>query len=172
MLNEQQLTSLTANIGDKLAKYNYTEFHTGELSGFPFTKLIMTERRWMVRYIMALSQVPSDIQDLKGFQVYFETSRKVLSDRFAKFPWFKEIGTYSVMFCNSDLFDKLAGELSSFKDFSGLHINVMLGCCIVDVKRNRMNSDKTWGLYKSGKHFSAVIDSLDSFLTNPDTKQG
>ncbi len=103
-----------------------------------------------------IARVPQGVVDLDAAVAFHNGIRSALSDRFAKFPWWKEIGTFAVLVSEPSLFATVRGHGGRFRDKTGLHMNVMLGTIFIDDATKENTGRETWGLYHSGKHFTAV----------------
>ncbi len=160
MTSTQQLDNLIDCIAVALSEYGYTERETGDLVGVPFVARIVTPRRWMVRYICAISHIPNDVSDVRACKRFLEDTRNCLTKHYARFPWWKELGTYSVLLCGGQLFEDLSEDLGTFKDKTGLHMNVLLGTCFIDIENFRSSADSTWGLFYSGRHFGSIREAV------------
>lgn len=150
--------TLVDAIATTLGAVGYSRCEKGELDGIPFLARIMTPREWMVRQMCAVLRVPAEVADAPACKEFVEDARRSLTRRYARFPWFKELGTFYVLLCESQLFQELSTSGHQFKDRTGLHMNVLLGTCIVDVENYRFCTHATWGLLYSGKHFRAMED--------------
>lgn len=160
MSNEQDTLSLADAIADALAQYGYSEREAGKLGrDNEHFHRIMTPRKRTVRYLCVVTEIPAEVKDAAGCLNYFEHIRSKMLKQYAKFPWWKELGTYSVLTCRTELFDQLKGSVD-FRDRTGLHANVMLGTCFVDTVNFRNSAESTWGLYYSGKHFGAIGEAV------------
>ena len=159
MLTEHFTLSLADMIADALTRYGYSERDTIEHERDTAFYFIMTPRKRMVRYLCVVSELPEKVKDQAGCLAYFEYVRSLLFRKYAKFPWFKELGTYSVFVCQNELYDQLSSA-NEFKDRTGLHGNVMLGTCFVETMNFRNSTDSTWGLYYSGEHFGAISEAV------------
>ena len=170
MNTEDQIEDLVDTLGAALSEYRYTERETGELDNIPFIARLMTPRRRTTRYICAISRVPRNVRDLPACRRFFEDTRTCLRKQYACFPWWKELGTYSVILCGAQQFQDLSGDFGAFKDRTGLHMNVMLGTCFIDIENFKSSADSTWGLYYSGKHFGAVREAVRQWCQQCDAE--
>ncbi len=140
----------------RLSEYRYTECDEGSINDIQFVAVIKTLRLWMVRYLCVVVEVPENISDIPATKQFFAQVRRSLTAKYAKFPYWKELGTYLVFLCEHELYKKLRGKEKSFKDRTGFHMNVMLGTCFVDKKTFENSAEATWGLFYSGKHYGAI----------------
>ena len=159
MRTEPHTLSLADAIADALVPHGYSEREAGSLGGGELFHRIMTPRKRMVRYLCVVTEVPAEVQDLADCLAYFECIRSLMFKQYAKFPWWKELGTYSVLVCRSELYDQLQGGVD-FNDRTGFHANVMLGTCFIDMQNYRNLAGSTWGLHHSGKHFGAIGEAV------------
>ncbi len=140
----------------RLAEYGYAELKTGEAGDVSFVAVLSTTRRWMVRYLCVVAATPSSVADCDGLTRFMEQIRKALTASYGRFPYWKELGTYTVLLCGSTQYEEFCRAISGLQDRTGFHMNAMLGTCLVDVDRGRSAGESTWGLYYSGKHFGAI----------------
>ena len=143
----------------RLLDYGYAEIERQDL-GSSLLAVIKTRRRWMVRYVCAIAEVPKSVENVTGVIRYFHQLRKTLTGKYAQFPWWKELGTYSVLMCDASIFADLRGQEARLKDATGLHMNVMLGTVVVNRESLEALSTSTWGLFHSGRHFGAICASV------------
>jgi hypothetical protein len=157
-MSEQEYRNLISEIGDALVPYRYSESErTNEAD---LTALFVTPRRWRCRYACALAKAPIHVSSVDDCKAFAETIREALAKRYGQFPWFKEVGTYLILLCSTPLYQALLGHESEFKDNTGLHTNVMLGACFVDVETLESSSVATWGLFYSGQHYAAICGAI------------
>lgn len=150
------LQALVSLLKRRLSDYGYDEVDPGDAPDGSLHAVIKTQRRWMVRYVCAVAEPPHPIRDLEGALAYFHELRKRLTRKYARFPWYKELGTYSVLICDHTLYEALRGAERRFKDATGLHSNVMLGSVFVNRQSLETKGTSTWGLFHSGRHFGAI----------------
>jgi len=153
------LPALVDLVRRRLLDYGYVEVDMGDPDN-SLLAVIKTQRRWMVRYVCAVAELPEEIRDLNAALRYFHQLRKNLTKRYARFPWYKELGTFAVLICDNSLFATLLGAMSRFKDVTGLHMNVMLGTVLVSRQSLETRSTSTWGLFHSGRHFGAICATV------------
>ena len=153
MINYSQLVEL---LKENLYAYRYTEYDEGIINGIHFVAIIKTPRRWLVRHLCAIVEIPDNITNASLFKQFFPQIRKSLTIKYAKFPWWKELGTFLVFFCEDGLYKRLTGIEGGFKDRTGLHMNVILGTCFINKVTLESSIDSTWGLWYSGKHYRAI----------------
>jgi hypothetical protein len=153
-------SDLIAALRKQLAEYKYTEFQEIPIPSIGMLHAIMTPRRWMVRYVCALYEIPTAVTNAAMLTEVFNQIRNQLFAQYARFPWWKELGTFLVLLCSHEQYEQLAVHTDEFKDHSGLHGNVMLGTILIDRERFRSSADATWGLIYSGKHFAAIARTV------------
>lgn len=153
MKNYNQLVDL---LKENLSKYRYTEYDEGLNNGIQFIAILKTPRRWLVRYICAITEIPDNITNTSLFKNFFAQIRKSLTNKYAKFPWWKELGAFLVFFCKNRLYNELTRIEGGFKDRTGLHMNVILGTCFINKVTFETSTESTWGLWYSGKHYRAI----------------
>jgi len=143
--------------------YRYTEHNEGLINDVQFTAILKTQKKWSVQYICAVVEVPQNISHVPGIEQFFAQVRKSLGAKYASFPWWKSLGTYVVLSCDHELYEKLCNAGEMFKDRTGLHMNVMLGICLVDRETLDNSTDSTWGLLYSGGHYRAICDAVSQW---------
>jgi hypothetical protein len=154
--------NLIASVRDNLAPYHYSE----PPETLPFIEenvVIATPRRKLVRYVCVIMIIPDNCRTPEQATKLFEASRRALTKRYARFPWWKELGTYLVWICDTSLFEAMQSKMTYLKDKTGLHMNVMLGMILVDRQNLVSSSESTWGLYYSGKHFGAISATVNEW---------
>ena len=149
-------TLLVELLKENLSEYRYTEYDEGINNSIHFVAIIKTPRRWLVRYLCAIVEIPDNITNPSLFKQFLSQVRKSLTSKYAKFPWYKELGTFLVFFCEDGLYKKLTGIEGDFKDRTGFHMNVILGTCFINEGTFETSTDSTWGLWYSGKHYRAI----------------
>jgi hypothetical protein len=148
-------SALIEQLRDRLGDYRYTEYKEATLSNTGTMYLIMTPRRWMVRRVCVVLEAPEQISTVNQTKELFEMIRAYLSERYARFPWYKEIGAYVVMLCSHELYEKLDGHLPQFYDRTGFHTTLMLGSIFVDRDECQSSAEETW---VSQKRFAVIRD--------------
>ena len=154
MRAESTYSVLVEQLREYLGDHRYTEHEETDVPDIGTMYLIMTPRRWMVGcYICVVLDIPEQVSTVNQSKELFERIRSYLGKRYAHFPWWKELGTYVVLLCSHELYERLDGHMSQFCDQTGLHSNVMLGTVFVDREQLKSSAEATWGLLYSGKHF-------------------
>jgi hypothetical protein len=125
----------------------------------------------MVRYLCGVFLLPDDCKTPTQLKKICGAIRRSLSERYARFPYWKELGTYLVLICGSELFQAMKNQMAEFKDNTGLHVNVMLGIVLVDKDECVCSSESSWGLYYSGKHFDAISASANHWSKTKRSEQ-
>ena len=125
--------------------------------------VLATPRRMMVRYLCGIFALPDGCHTPEQARSFFTTIREGLTELYARFPYWKELGTYLVWICDSELFDRMHGNVAQFTDKTGLHMNVMLGTVLVDRQNLVSSAESTWGLFYSGKHFGAISATVNDW---------
>jgi hypothetical protein len=150
-------------IRDRLADYQYTEppavLRVGGVEG----AVLATPRIRTVRYLCAVLDLPKGCETPREAEDFFGVIRRSLSAQYARFPYWKELGTYLVLICGSRLFDAVGGAKTRFKDGTGLHMNVMLGTVFLDPKRLMSWPDPAWGLFHSRRHFEVICGAVNEW---------
>ena len=88
-----------------------------------------------------------------------------MNKRYARFPYWKEIGLYCVLICSPATYDAIVGDLKSLVHRTGLHTCIVLGVVLVDESRYQCEGSSTWGLFYSGKHFGAIFEAARRWAT-------
>ncbi len=168
-----QYQDLIDSIRDNLTQYRYTEpCETVSIEGVDGVALA-TPRRMMVRYLCGVFALPADGYDTPDqAKNLFDALRRGLTKKYAQFPYWKELGTYLVWICSSELFDGMQGRMAEFKDKTGLHMNVMLGTVLVDREQVISSAESTWGLFSSGKHFAGISATVNEWCKRMRSEQG
>lgn len=151
-----EYADLLKAIHESLKPYRYTEREELQLRDVGSVQLVITKRRWTVRYVCAVLEAPQSLSTVDECRDLIQRLREGLAVQFARFPYFKELGTYVVLLCSQSVYQDLSQHLSAFYDRTGLHMNVILGLVLVDRDGFRISADATWGLFYSGKHFDAI----------------
>lgn len=147
---------LIEQLQEYLGDHSYTEYEETDAPDIGTMHLIMTPRRWAVRYICVVLDIPEQVSTVNQSKELFERIRSYLGKRYAHFPYWKELGTFVVLLCSHQLYEKLDGHMSQFYDQTGWHSNVMLGTVFVDREQLKSSAEVTWGLHYSGKHFTDI----------------
>ncbi len=163
---------LVDSIRDNLAQYAYTEpcetLSIKGVDGF----VIATPRRMMVRYLCAVFALPDAWDTPEEARQLFEAIRGSLREKYARFPYWNELGTYLVWICGSKLFDGMQNKMAQFKDKTGLQMNVMLGTVLVDQQKLMSSAESSWGLFYSGKHFGSISATVNEWCKRMRSEQG
>jgi hypothetical protein len=165
---------LVGSIRDNLAQYRYTEpLETLSVDGADGIVLATPRRRiLMVRYLCGVLAVPDGYDTPEQARNLFETIRSQLTRKYARFPYWKELGTYLVLLSSNKLFLALQDRTGKFKDKTGFHMNVMLGTIFIN-RENYVNSaEATWGLFYSGRHFGAIAATVNEWCKRMRSEQG
>ena len=155
----RQIVEAVKNI---LFKYNYNECDCTLINDMSFQSIIKTPRKHGVRYLCTILNVPKEITEIDDLQDYFELIRKNLSHKYAWSPYWKELGTYIILFCEPELYTKLNGKEKLFVDKTGFHCNIILGTFFINNIDFENLTCSTWGLFYSGKHYKAIKETIDN----------
>jgi hypothetical protein len=153
---------LIDTLKSRLLEYNYNKYSEGLINGVQFSSVIKTRRVSTVRIICAVLEVPKNIVDVEDTEDFFSKIRKSLSYEYARFPYFKEIGTFTILLCEHSLYMELKGKEKLFIDKTGFHANVMLGTCLIDSLTFEHSSESV-RLIQTGKHFQAIKEVISSW---------
>lgn len=162
---------LVDSIRDNLTQYGYTEpCETLSIEGVDGV-VLTTPRRWMVRYLCGVFALPDGYDTAEQAKKVFDAIRRNLTKRYVRFPYWKELGTYLVWICRSELFDGMQGRMAEFIDQTGFHMNVMLGTVLIDREKFISSAESTWGLIYSGKHFGAISATVNEWCKRMRSEQ-
>jgi hypothetical protein len=162
---------LVESIRDNLAQYQYTEHPEALSIGSTEGVVLAAPRRMMVRYLCGVFDLPEGCDTRDEARVFFETLRRSLTARYARFPYWKALGTYVVFTCGSRLFDAIERTTTKFSDRTGLHMNVMLGTVFLDREEFLSSAESTWGLFYSGRHFGAISATVNEWCKRRRSEQ-
>jgi hypothetical protein len=161
--NRGDYSDLIEAIHESLRRYRYTEREELQLRDVGSVHLVMTKRRRMVRYLCAVVDTAQRVSTKNECKRLLQRLREGLSVQFARFPYFKELGTFVVLLCSPAAYESLSQRPSAFYDLTGCHINVMLGAILVDRCNFKVSAGATWSLYYSGKHFRAIERTVEQW---------
>ncbi len=128
--------------------------------------VLATPRRGTVRYLCAVFSLPDSCSTAPEARAALNRMRRALSREYARFPYWKELGTFSVLLASPALYDSVPEDLTGFIDRTGAHANTMLGAVLVDPLNRRCVSRVTWGLFVSGTHFQVIEQTVDQWLAS------
>ncbi len=176
MTLQVQYEGLVTRLCNSLREYGYTDRDDSALDSVldtvHFVARIMTPRRRLVRYVCAVLEAPEDLRDVDSAKLFLRLLRSTLSRAYARFPWWKELGTYTVLLCERDVYSELAPHVGQFADKTGLHMNVMLGTVLVDREGFQSTGRPTWGLFHSAKHYGAISATVTQWCDDERTTGG
>lgn len=124
-----------------------------------------TKRKFGVRTLCAVYDLPKDITTYNDLNNFFRQIRNTLTKKYAKFPYFKELGTFSIILCDNSKYENLNKEIKKLKDNTGLHMNTMLGTFLVDVEEFVFTETKTFGLITTGKQYKRIKQTLLNWIS-------
>ncbi len=156
-------SDLIDNLRKRLIDHKYTTFQEISITNGGKLHAIMTPRRWMVRYVCVVHEIPASVTNAAMLTDLFNQIRRQLFVQYARFPYWKELGTFLVLLCSHEQYEQLAIHAGKLKDRSGLHGNVMLGTILIDGENFQSSADTTWGLYYSGQHFVAITQTVQEW---------
>ncbi len=128
-------------------------------------RVYKTKRRIGVRTLCAVCDLPENISTVKELNNFFQQIRNSLSKKYVKFPYFKELGTFSVILCNNSNYEHLNKEINKLRDYTGWHMNTMLGAFLVNVDAFEFAETKTWGLITTGSQYELIKQALLSWCS-------
>ncbi len=132
-------------------------------TGIDVQRIYKTERKNGVRTLCVVLDLPNDISDAKDLSIFFRKIRNSLTKKYAKFPYWKELGTFSIILCDNSNYERLKDKVYKLKDTSGLHMNVMLGTFLVNIDKIEYSETKTWGLIFSGDKYKLIKQALTNW---------
>ena len=150
----------------RLIIYGYSVLDQGVSLGEDLQCLAIlgTARRLMVRRICIICTVPTYVRSYDDMRQYLSNLRRGISKLYARFPWWKEIGSFFVIFCEPLQFEAVRGRAYSFTDKTGLHMNVVLGVSFVDQVSHEFESASSWGMSPStSKPYGSLVAALAEF---------
>ncbi|AVP96823.1 hypothetical protein C7S18_06230 [Ahniella affigens] len=133
--------------------------------------LLATQRKATVRYLCGVFELP-DTFEVSQARKFIDATRREISKRYAKFPYWKELGTYLVWICDKKQLQHLEKAASEFKDRTGFHVNVMLGAVLAGANGQSVRSERTWGLFESGAHFGAIEKTVRAWSEKRESAAG
>ena len=168
----KDFTELLNLIEISLLEHKYDDFDTGSIENLNLLRVFKTKRKLGVRMLCVVAELPDNISSVSDFSNYYHLLRNSLTKKYAKFPYWKELGTYSILLCENEKYDILKTEIKDFKDKTGLHMNVMLGTILINKDKLEFSDCATWGLFMTGKHFTTIKDTITEWIKNKkiDTK--
>lgn len=166
MTNNKDFADLLNSLENSLKKYNYVDFDNGKIGELSFLRIFKTRRMLGVRILCVVSKLPDNISSVSDFLDYFSSLRNTLTKKYAKFPYYKELGTYLIVLCTNETYNTLKTEINRFKDKTGFHMNVMLGTVLIDKDKSEFSECLTWGLFITGKHFKTITDTISDWIDN------
>jgi len=169
MTRETEYDELFKALKESLLAHKFIETEQDLLNDISFLEIYKTRRIFGCQYLCVVTEVPESIIQINEIQVYFNQVRKALTKKYAKFPYWKELGTYLVILCENDLYKKLQKGNVRFKDLTGFHMNVMLGTCIINKNTFENSSESTWGLFYSGRYYETISNVVSNWCR--ETKQ-
>lgn len=154
--------AFVSELKERLGVHGYTGLRKASLLDVGQVSLIMTPRRWSVRNVCAVAEIPPAVSTVGDCKMMCERIRQFIINEYALFPYWKEIGMYFVLFCAHELYEEVSPRVSEFYHRTGFHINVILGTVFVDKDERRWCGASTWGLLPSSQHrhdsIQAVVD--------------
>lgn len=170
MILNKKFTELSTMLEKSLLKHDYVDSDDNIFDNLPFQKIIKTERKFGVRYLCAVIEIPDNILTDSDFGDFFGLIRNTLTKKYARFPYLKELGTYLVILCDNSVYGNLRDKNKLFIDRTGLHMNTKLGTCIINKDTLDYNNSVTWGLFHSGKHFDSILKTISEWSKKEQNK--
>ncbi len=127
-------------------------------------RVYKTKRKLGVRTLCAVYDLSEDITTYIDLNNVRSQIRNSLTKKYAKFPYWKELGTFSIILCDNSKYENLNKEIEKLKDGSGFHINTMLGAFLVNVDEFVFTETKTWGLISTGKQYELIKQTLLNWI--------
>lgn len=155
----EKMKALWEAIITSLEQYSYSE--TDELLiNAQKANIISTPRKYGTRYVCTLFEVPENVTDITSTKKLISNIRHELSKKYAKFPYYKEVGTFIILSCSDKLHKKINSNIKSLIDKTGLHTTIILGVCAINNETKELQAQSTWGLFHSGKHFETITNTI------------
>lgn len=158
------MKALWETITISLEQYNYSEIEELQIDNKK-TEIISTPRKYGTRYVCTLIEVPQNTTDIKSTKKLISTIRHELSNKYAKFPYFKEVGAFILLSCSDKLYKQINSNIKALIDKTGLHTTIILGVCVLNKETRKFESQSTWGLFHSGKHFETITNTIKKWTT-------
>ena len=128
-------------------------------------RVYKTKRKLGVKTLCAVYDLPEGISTYDDLNNFFRQVRNSLTKKYAKFPYWKELGTFSIIFCDNYKYENLNNEVKKLKDSTGVHMNTMLGTFLVNVDEFEFTETKTWGLISTGKQYELIKQALLNWIS-------
>ena len=168
MNNQNKKSELLDILKESLVSKNnsnqkFVDFDESIETGINVQRIYKTKRIFGVRTLCVVLDLPSDISDAKDLSIFFRKIRNSLTKKYAKFPYWKELGTFSIILCDNSNYERLKNKIDKLKDISGFHMNVMLGTFLVNIDKLEYSETKTWGLIFSGERYKLIQQALTNW---------
>lgn len=157
---------LTSSLKKSLLKHQYVEVDPEGFGKFNFLKIFKTKTKLGVKILFVVVELPDDVATVPDFSKYFNSVRNALTKKYAKFPYWKDLGTLSVFLCKDKEYNIFKTEINRFKDKTGLHTNIMLGTILINTDKLVFSHCLTWGLFETGKHFETIKNTISGWIAS------
>jgi len=154
---------LVEALRDRLRLCGYGEQAAGDIDGVDCLAVLHTPASARRTFACAVARVGDEVRDADAAVAFVGRIRRGLAKRYASFPWLKTVGTYNVLLCGHDLFERLGGHEGRLIDFGDLHVNVLLGVVLIDVETFQARGDTTWGLLDAADQFKHIQAAADEW---------
>ncbi|MCP4651863.1 MAG: hypothetical protein GY858_00540 [Candidatus Omnitrophica bacterium] len=152
--NMSKYSGLIDLLKERLRPHKYTEYDMVPFSDSQEIAVIKTLRKGTISHVCAVVELSTD--DFSQTKRVVEQIRDKLTCTYARFPWWKDLGSFLVLICPNDLFHKIKNKTREFADSHGLHMNVILGACLINKDTFDNTAKSTWGLVFSGKYYEVI----------------
>ena len=160
--DDRQVASLVDRLAKELRDFQYAPAPMPLPAAPDLRALLVTPRRLGVRLACTVLHLPPT-GTLRSITT---ATRKALVRKYARFPWYKELGTFHVVLCRRDVFDAAASQAARVPHRTGLHTNVSLGLVLVEQDGTRIKAAKAWGLIGAGKHYEAIRNAVQTWRSD------
>jgi hypothetical protein len=158
-------SDLVTALCNTLVKHGYAADTPARSAPAELAALLVTPRRLMTRLACAVVEAPEENAGLRDLRDLYKRVRHGLGEQYGQWPWFKEIGTFVVLLCGHPVYQTVRGYEGAFRDNTGLHVNIILGSCFVDIDEYAAHSERSWGLWSSRKHFDDMCAAITRWCT-------
>lgn len=151
-------------ISENNSNHKFVAFDEASETEIKIQRIYKTKRKLGTRILCIVLDLPDTINNSKDLLLYFKKLRNSMTKKYANFPYWKELGTYSIILCDNTKYERFKNEIKHFRDFSGLHMNVMLGTFLVNHEKPEYVATKTWGLIFSGDKYGQINQALNNWM--------
>lgn len=159
------LNILTENlISGNDSSHNFVDFDEYNETEIRIQRIYKTKRIMGARTLCVVLDLPDNMINSNDLHLYFKKLRNSMINIYAKFPYWKELGTFSIILCNNTQYERFKNEINHFRDNTGFHMNVMVGTFLVNRDKPAYSGTKTWGLIFSGHKYGQIEQALTHWV--------